>query len=263
MKLRNLIIVAVLALLAGVAQAQFNGFVGIQSNPQTLFTNQNVNGTSPLINNFGQGAHFLLLCYNAAFQGTIDLEGTPDGTTWLTLVVGDYGVSSAAGCHVLQAGGYFNGGLRSVVTRTAGAISAWYSGVAAPIAAIPSGVNSTGPTPPIICDRGGISGATNGSFGIPANTAIVGNNVYVCGFTLSFAATPAAGTVLVGFSPNTSCTGLNQTWSLVTTTLTPQLIIVPIPQASIAGANAQNFCVVNNSGVSVTISATYASYRPL
>lgn len=84
---------------------------------QPAFTNQATSGRSAIMRNVNQSSHWLTYCAGAATSGgTIEIDGSADGTHWVT--ISNLGVLAANQCGVIQGGGYYP------------AISAYLSGVA-------------------------------------------------------------------------------------------------------------------------------------
>jgi hypothetical protein len=238
------------------AHAQNAGNTGTQTIAQAVTYTADI---SPIFRNVGQSAHFLAYCL-AAFQGSIDLEVSFDGTTnWMPIALASYPTVSG-GCNILQAGGYYQN-IRSVRTVGAGSFTAFYSASSGPISYAATGISNVGPTPPTVCNAQNsgilVANATTSSF-IPSGTNAA-TRLYICSFALSFNGATAAGSVKLQMSTN-SCAGTFDKWTIITTANTPQLIQFAFNSAIVGGQGDNAFCLTNNSGASVEWAFNYTFY---
>jgi hypothetical protein len=206
----------------------------------------------------------------SAWIGSIDVETVQNGQT-VVLSAASYQVGSAdTGCHVLQAGGYFPNQRATIAPSgsNTGTISVWYSASAAPISFAAAGVDSSGPTSPVVCDQ-----ATFAAIGTGTSGAIVpgvgtfllpGTRPVICGFTISFSGATGTGFVDIAWFTTSACSSSSvTTWALTTLASTPQALVVPLRQQPPAGTLTNPVpCVVNTSGATVTIALSYANITP-
>lgn len=191
--MKTLRLVGIVALLAAAAHAQFIGYVSDQSTNQVAFAAQAANGSSVTFNNIGQSAHSLSYCLSG-FIGTVSLLGSNDGTfvlntTAIPLSQANYNVATTT-CRVLPAGGYFPALKAQVSNYGAGTITAWYNGIASPVAVVPAAVSSTGPTTPVQCDQTAGSSLTGAnSFLIATGTS--NQKLWICSITFYMTTAPA------------------------------------------------------------------------
>src|SRR5271154_6849644 len=268
MDMRRVLVASVIAIImATSAHAQFAGYVGIQTTtPAKVFTNATSGGTVTLFGaggisqNIGQTAHYLGFCINGAFTGTINMQGSNDGgVTFTTLAVADYLNANVQQCHTLRGGGYW-GLMQSTAVVSAGTLlSATYTGVASPIDAIPTGIATIGPMPPVVCDRGQSVVASAGTT-LLLSPALTLDVVHICGMTLSFSAATTGGSVSIGWSTVSGCSSPVSTWIMFTPSTAPQTIVVSHPLDSPTWAGQNQFaCVANSSGANVAVNLSYAS----
>jgi hypothetical protein len=276
-------ILCLLLLLLGLtwrAHGQNAGVVGIATKEIPVFAAQTTSASSggvwqcngstkpiscPVLPDIGAGSNFLSYC-TTNFIGTIDLEWSPTGAApWLVLVQASYGaVAPDTACRTpaLQIGGYWPN-LRSTVTITQGSISAWYTGQATAIAALPPALGSNGPSSPPSCDQNASVQVLNA-----ATAALVGGSTgtsttIICGFTISFQGAPTTGTMTLAWSATTGCASSVSSWNSYTTSSTPQTL--PFPGftqrntlGSYSASTRQTPCFTNNSGVTVFVNTSYA-----
>jgi hypothetical protein len=268
---RRLIFCFFLIVLGATAShAQNAGNVGIYTREVPVFTAQSTTAHSAILPDFGFAAHNLTYC-NSLFQGSIDFEYSPTGPSPFVPVIlaraaypsGITATDSA--CHVLQLGGYYPN-LRITVTPTAGSVTATYSGSAAPIPIVSTGLGTFGPSPPIVCDQNAIQSVTSGSTASIGNVGpyYSGDAIVICSFSISFFGATTAGQVALDWSISVACSTLSgQTWAAFTTANTPQFFSVPIPQRSFIPATRSFPRLTNSSGSVAIVSISYASVHTL
>jgi hypothetical protein len=260
-----------IALLVGVAHAQFIGYVASQSSAQVAFTAQAANGSSVIFNNVGQSAHQLLFC-NTGFIGTITLQASPDGTFAPAIALASASFVTANGeCAVLPAGGYFQTIRANISNYAAGSVNAWYTAVAGPVNVTQTALNSTGPFSPVQCDQT-TSFIFNDSAGSISNTivpALAGKKVYLCSITFSYTSAPTIGggtlDLIVGTTTTNACdTGTALKWSMnapTTTSVSAPFYFGGAFGAWMKGPLGNALCVRSNAAVSTLIvSATFAQF---
>jgi hypothetical protein len=249
------------------AQAQFLGTVANQTVSVTVFTNQSANVNSPVLQNLGQSTHLLAYC-TTGFSGTISLQAGPGGSfsNATTIASASYGQNSVTdtGCHVLQAGGYYDGVRVAVSNYGAGSISAWYTAVAAPIEFAAAALGSNGPTSPVACDKTIIiqpaQSTTTTLVGVFA-----GANIYICGMSISFGAATTTGTVVLEEGTAAGCASVVQTlWQLQVLSTTPQILpFIGNTLGALARTQATGHAVCVATGAitaTATISVSYAQF---
>jgi hypothetical protein len=245
---RALVIIGLYAICALRCEAQFIGYVSVQTTAQTVFTNQAANAVSSTLVNIGAGAHFLTICNNL-FVGTVSLESSSDGTFAApnTIASASYALPAGpgdTGCHTLQAGGYFPAVRVRISNFSTGTTSVSYSSAASPISFSPTALNSQGPTSPIACDL------TIGPSSVAQNTAatnlqggIAGQRIYICSITISFNAATTAGQIQF-LSSSGSCLAATQAYTLNITANTPQIVhLIGGPGGLFRLAPGQQLCV--------------------
>jgi hypothetical protein len=245
--------------------AQNSGNTGAFTNAQVAFTAQAAVGSSPIFSNIGQAAHFLTFC-NTGFTGTIDLESSFTGKApWTPIAIASFGQNSVtdSGCHVLQAGGYFQNVRATITYRSAGSVTAWYSSSSGPIAFAPAALGSNGPTSPIACDKQNVAAvAPVGAAVLVGSTGLM--KTYACMVTISFNGATTAGALSLGEATNSNCTtGYVAYWNMTVTANTPQLFALGSPLGSffstVTGGNW--LCVQTGTiGANATISVSYAQF---
>jgi hypothetical protein len=249
-------------------RAQNAGNIGIYTRELRVL-NGVLNGVSDTLPDYGFGASYLKYC-PAGWTGAVSFEYAPNGVAgnqYFTLktalvLIGD------AQCRTLQLGGYYPN-LRVRATNTVssgGTVSAYYGALSAPIPYFASATGTFGDTAPIFCDLNDKKTVANGASGFlvgPPN--IGGGNLFytrLCNITISFAATPGAGTIALAWDiDNTCATTPNSNWSLNTTAGTPQVLYFPNLNLNSMPANLQSqqfLCLQNNSGQSVVANYNYA-----
>lgn len=270
-----LLVVVLVACLFFIAQfvppnqvhAQNSGVVGIYTKQVGVFTAQSTTKSSPIFPDGGFGCNSLNY-QTASFSGTITIEWSPTGIApFYVITQASYpSPITDTAYHQLPVSGYFPN-MRSTVTPTAGSLSAWYTASAGPCPLISPGLGTNGASSPINCDRDAIQLVLNG---VATNIGgigpvLSGDAIIICGFTISFNGATAGGTASIIWTGNFSCGAPSggTSWQINTTVNTPQLLIVPLQQRT-PGINTTNFpCFSNGSGVSATISISYASVHGL
>lgn len=252
-----------LAMLIGVAHAQFIGYVSSQTiAPTQVFTAQAANGASSALQNVGQAAHFLNYC-NTGFAGTVSIEASPDGTfaSPTVLASATYGQAATtdSACHILQAGGYFQTVRARVSHYVSGSVNAWYTAIASPISFAPSSFGSNGPTAPITCDH-------SSTLSLPASSSgglvgLAGTSIYICQIYISFNAATSAGDITVGTSAS-ACPASVTLWSMHITASTPQALQIGGPGGSfITAPGGLNFCIGTGAiTAGAAVSYSYAQF---
>ena len=227
------------------------------------FTNATVTGPSGTFFNNGQGAHYLTYCKTGGGSGNvlIDLEQSFDGVTnWTPMVTGT--LNTGGNCQTIQAGGYYQNVRANILNITgvsSPAFSAWYSGTPGPIAFYQPAI---GPfNAPFVCNgSAGTVAVANGASAqlVPISGLAVSASVYVCDYTISFAATPGTGSITFEQGTGTVCsTGLASLWVLDTTAATQQPLNSPPSMTPIFAAGAGNeLCLLNNSGANLVVNYT-------
>ena len=247
---------ALIVLCAAAGRAQSAGTIGVYTRESSVFSAQASSATSAFFPDFGFGCNFLNY-QTTGFSGTIDVEWSPNGSAPF-YVLGRGNWSSDTHYHTLQIGGYFPN-MHSVVTRSAGSVSAWYTAQAGPCPLFGSGVGSNGPSSPLLCDTSTSNFITNGTTTNIVQPLNAGDTTGICGMTISFQAAPSNGTLQLGQAPSSSCSAPNTTWEIYTSAGTPLVISVPFAERSSGQPLQQYWCFTNNSGVEITVSYTYAS----
>ena len=199
-KLRALLFV----LLAASAQAQFTGYVGLQTVHTRILNNSSTTGRTLINANIGASYHVVTFCTTTATTSVkVFLEESPDGDpTHFTQITP---VSSAGPpfttpsngnlCTIIRAGGYFSVLAINVAELAGGAISAWYDATAGPADVFPPAVNSVGSASPVQCDRTAVfQGLAPGATYLLVKGDLT-QNIYVCGGTISFQAATTAGAI--------------------------------------------------------------------
>jgi hypothetical protein len=202
-------------LIASLSQAQFLGYVGLQTNFTRVVNVGQSPGRTRVNANIGASTHTFTYCVLGGGTATqvVDLqlfvEESPDGSdATFTQISPTYSFpqsSNGNSCGIIQLGGYYSVlavnialidcfGSPPVPCTTPGVgVSVWYTGTAGPIDVFPPNVNSTGGASGVQCDR---------SFtltSVPPGTStelLVGNPhqaIYVCGGTISFSGATTAG----------------------------------------------------------------------
>jgi hypothetical protein len=242
--------------------AQNNGTTGTFTVSQTAFTAASSASNSKIFQNIGQSAHYLAYC-NTGFNGTLQLQESFDGkTNWTPMSTASYLIGADTGCHLLQAGGYFQNVRAAITVYASGTLSAWYNASSGPIAYAAASVGTKGPAAPIGCDQSGITTLATGE-----HVELRGNPVVVvCAWSVSFDGTPAAGSVSAQASTNNAgCSGTPLfLWQVDTTASTPQ--VLPLQSGGAGGlfrtdlsnGAGANICLHNDSGATATFSYSYA-----
>jgi hypothetical protein len=249
---RLLLIVALYAICALRCEAQFIGYVSIQTTQQNVFTNQAANAVSASLTNLGQGAHFLVICNNA-FVGTVSLESSSDGTFAApnSIASASYALPAGpgdTGCHTLQAGGYYPAVRARITNFSTGTTTVTYSSVGGPISFAPAALNSQGPTSPIACDfEIGPSAISQNTAASSLQVGIAGQKLYVCAITISFNAATTAGQIQF-LSSSGSCLAATQAFTLNITASTPQIVhLIGGPGGLFRLAPGQQLCVATGA----------------
>lgn len=263
-ELKNVLLVPALLTLVVCAALFFTGFQNA-GNTGTATIAQIVvyggGGHSQIFRNVGQSAHYLSYCLGA-YQGSVNLEVSFDGTTNWTPVASATYPDATTGCNVLQAGGYYQN-VRSTRQCVAPcAISANYSASSGPISFAPTGLSNLGQTAPPVCNTTKILSIANAAVGKLQLAATFGTvRIRVCAYAITFDGATAAGNVLWQGSPD-ACTTLIPLWQTDTTVNTPQFIhesgnplFATEPEAS-----SVSVCVANNSGAPAEVSFNYTIY---
>jgi hypothetical protein len=265
MALRRTLLLAMLAMLALPARAQFIGYTSSQTTSQTVFTSQAANAVSPTMANIGQAAHYLTIC-NTSFVGTVSLEASGDGTFAApnTVASGNYALSVGpgdSGCHTLQAGGYFPAVRVRVSNYSTGSVSAWYTGIASPISFAPAALNTQGQASPIACDLESGPNSYLQSAIASAQIGITGLRIYVCSITISFSTGTTAGVLSFGSSSG-SCAAYSAVYSLNITANTPQILhLVGGPGGLFRLLPGQQLCVSSGAiTASALVNISYAQF---
>jgi hypothetical protein len=267
-----------------LGHAQNNGTVGIATKEVPVFAAQTTtlssggtwqcnNSPTPIacavLPDFGAGCNFLSY-QTTGFSGTITLEWSPPLANssifapFIVLTQASYSASTPdTAVHVLQLGGYFPN-LRSTVTPSAGSLSAQYTASAAPCPLVSSGLGSNGPEAPIVCDRNALVSITTGSTAEIAGPLVTGDTVVICAWTLSFNGATSAGNVTIEWGTSAACSSVTgPSWYIYTTSATPQVLAVAVPQRSPFNATYPYACLLNASGASGVFSFSYASVHGL
>lgn len=239
--------------------AQNAGVVGIQAQMIPVFSAQSTTKSSHILKDIGQGTNLLFYC-GTGFIGTIDLEWNPTpatSSTFYPITQANY-VNSDSSCHTLPFGSYFPN-LRSTVTISAGSINAWYTAISGPSAFAAPAIGTAGPTAPVTCDQSLATTVGSGATSSIATQLNTGDAVVICGMSVSFAAAPSAGQLIIEYGA-AGCATLQSfaSWEVLTSATTPIEFAVPY---AIRNGNfpRQDPCLINGSGVSVVVSVSYAS----
>jgi hypothetical protein len=263
--MRTLRLLALVALLAGTGQAQFLGYVALQTTRQNnVFSAQAANGDTVTFNDIGQSTHSLSYC-NTNFVGTINLVASPDATfsPAIPLASATY-LTADSNCHVLQAGGWYPAVRGRITNYSAGSVTAHYSGAGGPVAVNPAAISSGGPGSPIVCDQvaTGHAGSNTTVQIIPA-PPLATQNTYICGFTWSLDGAAAAASIVSLVNGHTANCGVVGTtvWQVDLAAASP--LIFSVTQVNLKVPNGTNplTCVQNNNiGTGVEISISYAQF---
>lgn len=251
-------------ILAGRAEGQTGGTVGIYAVSTPAFVPAATgNVCSKIFPDNGQGQNTLFFA-TTGFAGTVDLEWQPQGqSTFYVITQATYPSSDTSNSHTLQFGGYFPN-IRSCITNyIGGSLTGWYNATSGPVPSVLSGVGSNGSASPIVCDHNSVSvtlanGDTRSLLAGPINA---GDKVVLCSFMISFAGATAAGSWSMIATSDFNCSsGATVLVTGDTTAGTPQTLILPM-MVKTQNSNFAFPCLVNNSGASLVISASYASVR--
>ena len=220
---------AVIALLMPLSvQAQFNGYVGLQTVMTPVVINSSTAGRYQVNANIGASYHTITYCLSTASTAVqLILEESPDGQAGhFTQVspISEFPWQAINGnnCGVLRVGGYYSVLAVNVLFLSGGTISAWYSGTAGPTDIFPPAVNSSGGTSPIVCDQSLVfSGlAPSGVYQLVPGNANQG--IYVCGGIVSFSAATTAGQLQLAVG-SSACGGIGP----ITASRRPRAAAVP------------------------------------
>jgi len=250
--------------VALTGHAQNAGNVGIYTREVPVFTSQAASTSSAIFPDFGFGCS-VLSYQTTGFEGTIDLDWTPPGTTTpIVLQQANYLVSADTGNHALTLGGYYPN-LRSTVTRTAGSITAQYTAQANGCSPVAAGLGTNGSASPITCDQNAFVVVTGSSTGtLLASPTATGDTLIICAMTWSFNAATGAGQLGLAWTSTSACTGGSSGgWNAYTTASTPQFLVIPMSQRSVSSALAPYPCANNSSGANALVSISYASVHGL
>lgn len=205
---------AVIALLIPLsAEAQFNGYVGLQTVMTPVVINSSTAGRFQVNANIGASYHTITYCLSTPSTAVqLILEESPDGQAGhFTQVspISEFPWQAINGnnCGVLRVGGYYSVLAVNVLLLSGGTFSAWYTGTAGPTDIFPPAVNSSGGTSPIECDQTLVfSGlAPSGVYQlVPGNP---NQGIYVCGGIVSFNAATTAGQLQLAVG-STACGGI-------------------------------------------------------
>jgi len=260
----GLVLIALVALVQTDFQvhAQNAGNVGIYTREIPVFSAQSTTVASAFFPDFGFGCN-VLSYQNSGFIGTIDFDWIPPGTsTPIILTQANYS-SADSGTHTLVLGGYFPN-LRSTVTPSAGSLNAEYTAQANGCSAISSGLGSNGAASPIVCDQNLSTIVPSAGTGNIVGGISAGQTIVICNAVVSFQAAPSNGTVLMEWAAVVGCTTpLDASWEAYTSAATPVYITIPMAQRSPFPASLPFACLVNNSGVSLIVSVSYARIQNL
>ena len=245
--------------------AQNAGNTGTFTNAQVVFTNLAANGSSAVLQNIGQSAHFLTYC-NTGFSGTIDLEvsftGSAPWTPIASATYGQLGITDSA-CHVLQAGGYFQNIRSTVSNYSAGSLSAWYSSSSGPIAFTPAALGSNGPTSPVACDKTGTQSFAQNTTGGNIVSGLPGAQIWVCQMTISFNGATTTGVIQLADGASGACSSLTTRWTenVLSSTQQSQTVGAPLGAFYHTTGGNTSLCFVSTAiTASTTIAISYAQF---
>lgn len=267
-------LLAGLLLLVGAAQAQFQGYVGLQTNQVQVLNASTATGRTVINANTGAGSSVITYCTTATALQII-AEGSPDGVSTHYIPVSTiYGVPSAINgnaCGSIQFGGYYPAIAVNVLSISGGNVSVWYSGIAGPGPFTPPASNSFGGTSNVLCDQTHSVNLTAGggtaALLIPNSYLIT--KTYVCGVFISFSAAPTSSTYvyLEGFTGGGTCTSSStgNLYEFYVSSGSPldfpvslggnSVTVVPAGSGICIGANTSF-----GSGISLYATASYAQF---
>jgi hypothetical protein len=245
--------------------AQNAGNTGTFTNAVVAFTSKNTTGPSVIFPNIGQGAHYLSYCSTGiGGSATIVMEESFDGSTnWTTIASATVFEPGGNGCKMLQAGGYYQNVRANILTDSGVTISATYSSSSGPIGFSATGVGSSGPLPPFVCDNQVSISVASGTDGDLVETQLNPNaRIRVCSYSISFNGATAAGSVQFETSTLTACGGtLIAVWPITTTANTPQIVQLGSGQGALFsafdGLAYQNLCFKNSSSATARVNISY------
>lgn len=219
-----LLILSVLVpiVLVPIAQAQFNGYVGLQTVMTPVLTNSSATGRTLVNANIGASYHTFTYCLSTpstAIQLIVEqsANGQP-GTFAQVSPISEFPWQAINGnnCGVIRVGGYYSVLALNVLLLSGGTITAWYTGTAGPTDIFPPAVNSSGGTSPIECDQ---SATFQGLAPSAIYELVPGNpnqGIYVCGGLVSFNSATTSGSLSLAVGTTTNCGGITQNLSSTT-----------------------------------------------
>jgi len=211
----------------------------------------------------GAGGHYFTYCTTATSLQII-AEESPDGVAGHFVPISSvYGVPSAINgnpCAVIQVGGMYGYPAVNVLSISGGSVSVWYSATTAIVNAFPPAQNSQGAATVTSCDKSlNIGSGQNLTTLLITGTAT--QSIHVCGFTISFSAAPASGSITLESGTGSTCaTGSLYPWSMFTISSSPQTIDVG---RTFSILPSTNLCLeVTSVGASTTVefNMSYALY---
>ncbi len=254
--------------------AQTAGTVGILSSERPLLTAATATGCSPIVADIGQGSNIMFVAETDTSGGTaiFDFEWSPSGSSgpWYVITQGKF-IDSAANTHSLPLNGYFPNLRVCLNTYTNGTWSAWYTATSGPLSLATPAIGTNGPTSPPLCDQStATEPITNGAttFIGPTPVIMATDTVIVCSIAVSFLSAPSTGSLGFEWYSSSACS-TSPVLALLdyTTASTPQLYTRSTGLRSVVGgrlgAISNSLCLINNSGVSVSVTVSWGSIHGL
>jgi len=203
----------VLILVATAAQAQFIGYVGLQTQTTRVLNASTTIGRTRVNANIGASFHVFTYCASPTVTSLLlYIEESPDGLdSHFTEISPTFGLPATAintnPCAIIRVGGYYAVLAVHVATLTGGTLSVWYSATAGPADVFTPAVSSTGGASTVLCDRSGTLNALAPNTIYQLEPGNVNQSIYVCGGSLSFNGTVTAGEIQLVWGPGANCGG--------------------------------------------------------
>jgi hypothetical protein len=193
-------------LLAISAQAQRQSTV-----VQLLNNSSAVGRVVPSANDLiGAGASYWTYCTTATSLAVIAEESPDNNSLHYVAISPTYGIPSSINgnsCGLIQAGGLFGYPAFNVLAISGGVISVWYSASTGVVSSFPPAFNSSGATAPAQCDQTAFANTASGT-AVSLISGTNGEQIHVCGFTLSFVGSSGnTGFASLTFGVSSTCTG--------------------------------------------------------
>lgn len=209
-------LVALVTLLLPVAaEAQFNGYVGLQTVMVPVVLNTASTGRFKVNANIGSSYHTLTYCLSTPSTALqLIVEQSPDGqdahfTQVSPISEFPWQAINNNSCGVIRVGGYYSILAVNVLLLSGGTISIWYTGTAGPTDIYPPAVNSSGGTSPAECDQSLVFSQLAPGAVYQLVTGNPNQGIYICGGTLSFDGATSSGSIQMQVG-GTNCGGITQ-----------------------------------------------------